>query len=216
MRACLVLDFDGTILDTEEPVYRSWAELYASLGQTLSLSEWQSIIGTDTGFDPWADLSTRVGRREPSLAQARRRRRDELQAAQDIRPGVRQWLAEAASASVPIGVASSSPPDWVDSLLRERGIRQHFAALVCSDGTVPPKPDPTSYRTVCELLDADPARSVAVEDSPHGITAAVAAGLFTIAVPHGLTADLDLSAADVVIESLHDMTLEQALARARA
>ena len=28
-RACLVLDFDGTILDTEESLYRSWAELWA-------------------------------------------------------------------------------------------------------------------------------------------------------------------------------------------
>src|SRR5581483_3868036 len=128
VRACVVLDFDGTILDTEEPVYRSWAELYASLGHTLSLTEWQSIIGTDTGFDPWTALAERVADLDPALAHARRLRRDELQAAQDIRPGIREWLEQAASRGVPVGVASSSPPDWVDTLLRERGIRQHFLA----------------------------------------------------------------------------------------
>ena len=78
---------------------------------------------------------------------------------------------------------------------------------------IPAKPDPTSYRLACEALDADPRRSVAVEDSPHGVAAATAAGLFTIAVPHGLTSSLDLSSADLVLTSLADVTLDEVLAR---
>jgi beta-phosphoglucomutase-like phosphatase (HAD superfamily) len=59
----------------------------------------------------------------------------------------------------------------------------------------------------------DPGDALAIEDSPHGVTAARAAGLRVIAVPNSVTARLDLSHADVVVESLADFTLADALAR---
>lgn len=218
---CLVMDFDGTILDTEEPVYRSWVELWAEHGHELSLTQWQRIIGTDGAtsgvFDPWTELERRLGRPlDPGLADRRRARRDVLQADHQPPAGILGWLGEAERLGVPIGVASSSRVDWVDGHLRRLGLRHYFACLVCRDGVVPAKPDPTSYRLACEQLGAEPARSVAVEDSPHGVAAAVAAGLFTVAVPHGLTAGLDLSAADVMVDSLDELSLADTLRRARA
>jgi HAD superfamily hydrolase (TIGR01509 family) len=207
------LDFDGTILDTEEPIYRSWAELWAEHGQVLALPDWQEIIGTDGAFDPWTELERRLDRRlDPVLQERRRARRDELQARHLPRPGVVAWLEEAQSLGVPVGVASSSARDWVDGHLERLGLRGFFSCLVCCDGVVPAKPDPTSYRLTCTRLGADPGRSVAVEDSPHGVAAAVAAGLFTVAVPHQLTADLDLSAANLVVASLETLTLAEAMA----
>jgi HAD superfamily hydrolase (TIGR01509 family) len=213
--ACLILDFDGTIVDTEDPVYRSWAELWAEHGEHLRLEEWQTIIGTDAGFDPWGELARRVrGRLDPALRERRRARQDELQAVQDLRPGVLRWLNESARLGVPVGVASSSPRDWVESHLQRLGIRELFASVVCAGGAVPAKPDPTSYRLCCAELGAVPLCSVAVEDSPHGVAAARAAGLYTLAVPHPLTEDLDFSAADRVVESLELVPLEGALAAA--
>lgn len=209
------MDFDGTILDTEGPVYRSWAELWAEHGQELALAEWQAIIGTDAGFDPWGELERRLGRRlDPAIQDRRRDRRDELQALHSTRPGVLPWLEQAAAEGVPVGVASSSPADWVEDHLGRLGLRRFFACVVCAGGAVPAKPDPTSYRLACEQLGADPRRSVAVEDSPHGVAAAVTAGLYTVAVPHALTAGLDLSAADLVVDSLGSLALAETLSRA--
>jgi len=49
--SCLVLDFDGTILDTEEPQFLAWAELWEEYGHDLSVAEWQVHIGKlDTGL----------------------------------------------------------------------------------------------------------------------------------------------------------------------
>ncbi|MHB8467149.1 MAG: HAD family hydrolase, partial [Acidimicrobiales bacterium] len=147
MTGCVVFDFDGTIVDTEEPVYRSWWELWDEHGHELVLADWQAIIGKDSSYDPWTELERRLGRPlDPSLAQARRDRRDELQAGYDVRAGVLDWLAEADHLGVPVGIASSSPLDWVEGHLDRLGLRERFACLVCCDEVVPAKPDPTSYR----------------------------------------------------------------------
>ena len=214
-RACLVLDFDGTILDTEESLYRSWAELWADHGHRLTRAEWQVNIGTDDVFDPLTELELRLGRPlDPVVQDRRRRRRDEIQARHGPRPGVLRWLAEAGESGIPVGIASSSPRDWVEGHLHRMELRRSFSCVVCRDTEVPAKPAPTSYLMACEKLGAEPRCSVAVEDSPHGVVAAVAAGLFTVAVPHGLTSDLDLSAADLVTGSLDDLSLSDALERA--
>jgi HAD superfamily hydrolase (TIGR01509 family) len=213
--ACLVLDFDGTVLDTEEPVYVSWAELWREHGHELAVKRWQALIGTDDGFDPLVELESRLGRRlDPEVRHRVQARREELQQRHDVRPGVLSWLAQADRLAVPVGIASSSPPEWVEAHLERLGLRDRFACLVCRDELVPPKPDPTSYRLACEGMGADPALSVAVEDSPHGVVAATSAGLYTVAVPHELTADLDLSGADVLVESLDALALSDALASA--
>ena len=213
--ACLVLDFDGTILDTEEPLYRSWAELWDDHGHQLSLTDWQQNIGTVDSFDPWAQLEHRLGRPlDPGVADRRRRRRDDLQSHNGTRPGVRSWLAEADRLGVPVGIASSSPIDWVEEHLERLGLREQFGCVVCVDHRIPAKPEPTSYLEACRHLASDPSRSVAVEDSPNGVAAAVGAGLFTVAVPNRLTVGLDLSAADVVADSLDQLTLLETLGSA--
>ncbi len=213
---CLVLDFDGTILDTEESLYRSWAELWDDHGQQLELAEWQQNIGGgDDLFDPWVELEARVGRPlDPARHEGRRLRRDEIQALQPLRPGILHWLDEAATLGIPVGVASSSPSRWVEGQLDLLGIRPRFTTLVCRSDEVPAKPAPTSYLLACAQLGADPARSVAVEDSPHGVAAAVDAGLYTVAVPHPLTQDLDLSAAHLRVDSLDQLSLVDVLASA--
>lgn len=211
----LVLDFDGTILDTEQPLFQAWSEVWDAHGHQLALSDWQQNIGTEDTFDPRQELERRLGRALDSDVNDRRMvRRDQIQARYRPRAGVVRWLAAAHHSGVPVGVASSSPRAWVEGHLTRLGLRGYFSCLVCTDGVVPAKPAPTSYRLACERLGADPWQSVAVEDSPHGVAAAVTAGLFTVAIPHGLTVGLDLSAADLVSDSLDRLDLTETLAKA--
>ena len=213
----LVLDFDGTILDTEGPVYQSWAELWQEHGFDLGRRRWQAIIGSPGVFDPWAELEARLGRGlDPALDDRRRERRDELQVGYGPRDGVVAWLDQADDLGVPVAIASSSPLAWVEGHLRRLGLSNRFAALVCRDENIPAKPDPASYREACRRLGAEPRRSVAVEDSGPGVAAAVAAELFTVAVPHGLTDDMDFSVADLRASSLAGLSLADVLSQAAA
>lgn len=89
--SCLVLDFDGTILDTEEPQFLAWAELWREFGHELSVADWQVHIGKLDAFDPAAELANRTGHQiTPSRHVERRRRRAELQALTGLRNGVEE------------------------------------------------------------------------------------------------------------------------------
>ena len=214
MTAVLVLDFDGTVIDTEWPAYRAAAELWGEFGIELSVEDWAWRIGTNGHDDPFTELEKRLGRRlDPALQARRISRKNQLTDEAPLRPGVRRWLDDAHRLGVPVGIASSSPSSWIERNLTRLGLLDRFACIACVD-ELPAKPDPTSFRHAVVQLGGDPAVSVAVEDSEHGVTAAVEAGLFTVAVPHDLTHHMDLTAAHLQLTSLDDLTLEDALERA--
>lgn len=214
MAAVLVLDFDGTVLDTEWPAYRAAAELWAEFDIELAVEDWAWRIGTNGHDDPFTELEKRLGRRlDPALQEWRIARKNQLTDEAPLRPGVQRWLDDAHRLGVPVGIASSSPLSWIERNLTRLGLLDRFACFACVD-ELPAKPDPTSFRHAVEQLGGDPGRSVAVEDSGHGVTAAVEAGLFTVAVPHDLTSHMDLTIAHVQLTSLEELTLEDALHRA--
>jgi HAD superfamily hydrolase (TIGR01509 family) len=204
----LIFDFDGTIVDTETTLFRAYAETFELHGQVLDRGRWLEIIGTNDDWDPLHDLTQLVAGLDLEATHAHRRtRRDELIELAGVRPGVLRWMDDADELGIPMGIASSSPIDWVEDHLDRLGLLERFACFACCNDVIPAKPDPTSYRLACEALDADPRRSIAVEDSPHGVAAAKDAGLYVVAVPHDLTRELDLTRADVIVDSLDDLCL---------
>src|SRR5437762_12604266 len=69
----IVFDFDGLILDTEEPVYRSWLEVYQAHGEELPFERWVQIVGSTTaGFHPPHHLEARLGTAPPQEVRGRR------------------------------------------------------------------------------------------------------------------------------------------------
>ena len=87
------------------------------------------------------------------------------------------------AAGVPAGSRRARHREWIDGHLGRLGLLDRFATVAGVDRTGVGKPAPDVYLLACADLGADPARSVAVEDSAHGIAAAKAAGLFCVAVP---------------------------------
>ncbi|MEA2644547.1 MAG: hypothetical protein QOG08_1573, partial [Chloroflexota bacterium] len=106
----IVFDFDGLILDTEEPVYRSWLEVYEAHGETLPFDRWVQTVGsTTTEFHPQRHLEERLGRPlSQDVLDERIARRTGLILAQQVLPGILQRIDEAKALGLKLGVASSS------------------------------------------------------------------------------------------------------------
>lgn len=217
--AAVVFDLDGTIVDTEQPAFEAWRRTWEDHGHELRLEDWVLCVGTDWDlFDPMRSLEQRVGAGFDAAAvrEAKRQLEAELVTATVLREGVESWLDEAAAAGVPVGLASSSPRDWVDSHLERLGLGSRFTTVQTRTEVGVTKPDPAAYLAACAALDADPAATLAVEDSANGVAAAKAAGMLTVVFPNPVTAGLDLSAADLLVPDLADWTLVGAWAAARA
>ena len=213
----LVFDFDGLILDTEGPIFTAWCEAFEAYGcePPLTVEEWAAEIGTIGGLDLVAMIRARATCPfdEATMHAQRRQRTVELLARETTLPGVHEWLDEADALALPVAIASSSDVDWVDTHLTRLGLRDRFTFLACAGAGLATKPAPDTYLAACRALGVAPAHALAIEDSPHGVAAAKDAGLHCVAVPHEITAQLDLSRADLVVESLAAMTLRDVIAR---
>jgi HAD superfamily hydrolase (TIGR01509 family) len=214
----LIFDFDGLILDTEGPVHQSWVELFREFGEELPFDEWAKIIGTSDieHFDPFDMLEEKIGGRldRESLAAHRYDRELALCYANPILPGVVEVILAAEEMGLRLGVASSSDRDWVVGNLTRLGLIEHFEVVHTSDDVDRTKPDPALFRMALESLDLRPEEAIVFEDSPNGVTAAKAAGIYVVAVPNPLTRDLPLGHADLRLDSLADMPLREIVAKA--
>jgi HAD superfamily hydrolase (TIGR01509 family) len=208
----IVFDFDGLILDTEWSVYQAIDEIYSEHGHQLDLDWWRSIVGTTGGGD-WTDrLEALVGDALDHDALHRRsvRRHHDLVDSMGPLPGVVDLIDAAHTEGVLLAVASSSMTRWLERNLTRIGLFDRFDAL-CGRDLVGGrgKPDPDVYLAALDAVGVAAERAVAIEDSPHGVAAAKAAGLACVAVPNRITAPGDFSAADLVVDSLAVLTLAE-------
>jgi HAD superfamily hydrolase (TIGR01509 family) len=214
----LVFDFDGLILETETPAYETWSEIYREHGHELPRERWVQNIGASAWpFDALEHLASLVTAPfDRDAVKARREaRKVELVAALEAMAGVREYLRDARRLGLKVAVASSASDAYVCGHLDRLAVRDGFDVVVCRDHVERGKPFPDLYLRAIAELGVAAREAIAFEDSPNGIAAAKAAGLRCVAVPNPITAALDLSAADLRIDSLGALTLEELIARFR-
>jgi HAD superfamily hydrolase (TIGR01509 family) len=213
----LLFDFDGLLVDTESPSRLGWEELYREHGHELPQDEWATLVGTiGAPFDPAGHLEELIGRpldRE-ELRKRKRARSHALADLEELRPGVEDYFIEAERLGLKTAVVSSSEEWWIRRHLGRLGRLEGLDAIVAANGDkTRAKPQPDLYLDALDRLELQPDEAIAFEDSPNGVTAAKAAGLFCVAVPNPITATLALDDADLVLESLADLPLPGLLER---
>jgi HAD superfamily hydrolase (TIGR01509 family) len=212
----LLFDFDGLIVDTESPSLAAWRWLYAQHGQELSLDRWSAAIGTVGGFDALAHLESLVGSKLDREVLHAHRMEHELMLveAEQLRPGIAEYLADAEELGLRKAIVSSAPRWWIDRNLGRLECLYGWDAIVTADGDeVRAKPSPALYVEALNALSLSANEAIALEDSPNGVRAAKAAGLFCVAVPNAVTSGLGLGEADLLLESLASLPLARLLER---
>ncbi|MER6092665.1 HAD family hydrolase [Streptomyces bluensis] len=180
----VLLDMDGTLVDTEGFWWDVEVEVFAGLGHALDDSWRHVVVGGPmtrsagflieaTGADiTLAELTVllndgfedRIGRTLPLM------------------PGAARLLAELAAHGIPTALVSASHRRIIDRILTSLG-PQHFSLSVAGDEVERTKPHPDPYLLAAAGLGADPARCAVIEDTATGVAAAEAAGCHVVAVP---------------------------------
>jgi HAD superfamily hydrolase (TIGR01509 family) len=205
----VVFDLDGVLIDSEpvwERVRRGIVAEYGGQWQPdtqrrlmgMSTGEWATYLSKDLGMGlPPDDVAALVIER---MATSYADHLPLMAGAMDAVRGIAErW---------PLGLASSSPPVLIDTVLLAAELQPLFAAVLSSEAVEHGKPAPDVYLAVADLLGIAPERCAAVEDSSNGLRSAAAAGMRVVAVPHPrYPPDGDaLAAAGTVLTSLAELT----------
>jgi len=214
-----LFDFDGLILDTELPSRAGWRMVYREQGHELPDDLWATLVGTTHApWNPMEHLEELVGAPLDRDALNEHRYAYELSLieAEVLRPGIVDYIAAARRHALRRAIVSSSSRRWVDMHLARFEEAVGWDAICTADGDpARAKPSPTLYLEALRRLEVAADEAVAFEDSPHGVRAAKAAGIFTVAVPNEVTRDLGLddAGADLLLDSLADLPPDDLLGR---
>lgn len=207
----VVFDCDGLLLDTETAWTRAETTLFERHGSTFTMEHKRDLIGSSHTVAA-AKLEAMLAL--PGQGGALIHELHELvmaEAEHDVepRPGAVALVDALIEAEIPIAVASNSPRAFLDQVLATAGVADRFAHTVAGDEVQHAKPAPDIYLEACRRLQADPEKSVALEDSPTGAQAAHAAGLYVIGVPY--LPDMEVPPADLTTASLADAVVLEAV-----
>ena len=204
----LLFDMDGLLVDTEPLWLETETEVMARLGAPWSEADQQQLLGGSMARTV-AYLLARAPRPAPApevIASWMRAGMLERTAAGrvTVRPRARELLAAVLASGVPCALVTSSERVFAEAVLASTGFR--FQVVVTGDDVTAHKPDPEPYLLAAKLLGADPARCVALEDSPSGVASAGTAGCLVVAVPSLLP--IEPAPGRVVVESLTGVNME--------
>lgn len=210
MIKALIFDFDGTIIDTETAWYIAFRDAYKTHGIELTLEQYSQCLGTSLhSFNPYTHLKTHhnLPIDLEDFKHLVQQQHTEMMIQERIRPGILKLLETAKSQGLKIGLASSSERTWIDKFVKLHGIEDYFECYCTADTVKKVKPDPELYLQALEKLGVEANEAIAIEDSPNGARAAVAAGISTVVIKNDITNQLPFSEGHHTIESLTNYNL---------
>jgi HAD superfamily hydrolase (TIGR01509 family) len=180
----VLFDLDGTVVDSE-PLWADAMRLIAAeIGGTLT----EEVLARTTGLSVPASVDlmlAELGSDQPPHEVTRQllERAAEVFAKELMwQPGAQELIDALRAAGVTTALVTSSPRLVVDVAMQRLGAHR-FDLSVCGDEVATPKPDPTPYLVAMQRLGRPAVECLAVEDSPSGTEAAVAAGIPVLVVP---------------------------------
>jgi phosphoglycolate phosphatase len=194
----LLLDLDGTLVDTPQAIVEVAQSTLAALGQPLA--EPQEIRDT-IGLPLPVAFGRLLGTGPAGAADAVEIYRVLWRAhvtpriPQMLYPGVREGLAQFVQNGIKLAVVTGKAQDGADSTVDAAGLRAHVAVVLGYTSVPNPKPAPDIALLALDKLGVRPADALVVGDTTHDIEMAHRGALASIAVTYGAQPERALRAA---------------------
>jgi HAD superfamily hydrolase (TIGR01509 family) len=203
-RRGVLLDVDGTLLDSNHAHARAWEEALLEEGFTPGFDRIRRLIGM--GGDKVVPLLTGIPDEDPRAERLKERRGQIFRTRYLSRlrpfPVARTLLEELGRRGLVRVVATSASADDLAALLEQGGFSDQIDATVSSDDVDRSKPDPDIVATALEKAQLRPDEAVLVGDTPYDVAAARRAGVDAIAVRSGGWRDEELEGAIVIVDDV--------------
>lgn len=190
LRACLLFDIDGTLVDTDKVHIVAFNEMLKPFGIEVDEHFYFKNISGRTNPVVLAELLPnlpyeqhhQLGRDKEALFRT-------LADVIEPIPGLMELLDWADQHKIPYAAVTNAPRENAEMVIKALNAWYRFETVVIAEELEHPKPHPLPYLTGLNKLNGDPARTVAFEDSRAGVTSASAAGLSVIGLTTSLNAD---------------------------
>ncbi|CAN1785172.1 Bifunctional riboflavin kinase/FMN phosphatase [Linum perenne] len=202
--AAVILDLDGTLLDTESVTEGVLKEFLVRYGREVNLErESKKRVGMTLQFSAASivkdyDLPLTADQLIDEIMPLYRSRWSQAQAL----PGADRLIKHLYENRIPFALASNSLREYIDAKIsHQHGWKECFSVILGSDQVKSGKPSPDIFIEAARRMGVDPAECLVIEDSLVGVKAAKAANMKVVAIPPRGETDTSLMA-DSVLHSL--------------
>ena len=185
--AAVILDVDGTLVDSNDAHAHAWVDAFAEHGITVAFDHVRRSVGMGgdklmpdvSGIEESSDLGTRISESRGEIFKARYLPQIEAFA------GTRQLIERLAADGFVLAVASSAKEDELDPLLERTGAQHLIPLRTSSDDAENSKPDPDIVVAALKETGCDRETAMMIGDTPYDVAAARRAGIQIVGLECG-------------------------------
>jgi HAD superfamily hydrolase (TIGR01509 family) len=210
MLKAVIFDLDGVLIDSEPFHLVVNKKIFVDLDIVLSEEDYQGFIGTTHKY-MWSTIKKKYGLPQsvPELVNMQvggniNYIRDEKIVAIQ---GVTDLLSELKKENIKIGIASSSPTEVIELVIKKLNISEYFSAIVGGEKIEKGKPAPDIFFEAAKWLNTKPENCVVIEDSENGVKAAKAAGMKCVGFRNPNTGKQNLKKADLIVDKYSSLKI---------
>ncbi|WP_414829727.1 HAD family hydrolase [Alteromonas sp. H39] len=204
----ILFDHDGTLIDSEATHFQLWQEVLSPYGITLDenfyCAEMAGIPVNQNAKDVVRHFAMDVNPQVLANAKHAKTRGFLQSQAFPLMPYAKEALAACAEAGYTLGIVTGGSGLSVQRTLKAYGFEQWIQVVVAAEDVEQSKPAPDCYLKAAAQLGANSQHCIAVEDTQHGLEAAVNAGMRCVVVPTSHSEKHDFSSATSRYNSLRE------------
>jgi len=211
----IIFDMDGVLINSEPAYKKMNMQHFSELGIKMPEEEYNNYVGMSS-FKMWHKIKSNYALTESvtELMASEKKRMYEVLDSNIIKQpidGIRDLISSFQENSYSLCVASSSPKENIELVLKKHNLIDHFKYLVSGEEVENGKPSPDIFLKAADFFQAESRNCFVIEDSSNGVTAAKAAGMNCIAYKNLNSGNQDISKADLFIKNFSRMEIDSVL-----
>jgi HAD superfamily hydrolase (TIGR01509 family) len=201
----VIFDLDGVLIDSEPLHAMADNQLLIESGIIAPDNYFDRFVGL-SNWDMWTEIKRdyTIALSIEELMELQMPMKLKLLKEMDFKPvrGVTGLLEELKKRKVPMAIASSSPRQFIESVIQKIGINEYFTIWISGEEVKHSKPEPDIFLKAADLLNVNPQACIVIEDSASGTVAAKRAGMKCIGYRNPNSGKQDLTQADYIVDEI--------------